>query len=139
MSRPRISVTTQAVTTVAGATQRFPSDAGLTMDGFEDLSVQFQLNTTGGGADDTESFTFEASDDGTTWIDITKAGYDVTNDVTGNASYPCGAGATLSAKVDFDQLNAKYFRIVNTSVQGGGGWDATYAYTIRRKAASVVS
>ena len=89
-------------TNTTAATTYYPSSTGLSMGNFNNLSIQFGITDA--------IFTVEAKiDDSTDWIDITKAGYELKTNTTGNASFYNATGVT--GILDFDDLHVRDVRI----------------------------
>lgn len=90
-------------TTNQGAnTYYYPSSTGLDMNAYKDVSFECELSAN-------ETLTFEGSDDRlfTTAKDITKAGYELTTNTLGNASF---GGGTQNIIIDFDNFNMDRIR-----------------------------
>ena len=91
-------------TDLTAGTYYYASSAGLGMKGFDDLSIRYILS---GGVTMTVEAEQEASDESApTWLDITPAGFDLSTNATGAASF-----VDLAGMVDFDNLNVMKFRI----------------------------
>ena len=118
-----------------------PSTDGIPMLGFKDISFQFYLvgGVDSGASDETVTVIVKATDDlsdgaAIRWPDITPAGYDLTTNTTGNASYTDAGAAASDYIVDFDELNVKRVRI---DYSWGGAPDSTDGEIVircRRKA-----
>lgn len=121
-------ILTKAANPAAG-TYYYPGplvgDPGIDHSGYRDASW-FISATNAGGV--TQTFTVEISDDGTTWIDVTRAAYDCVSDTgPGSATWVAAAGVTTNFKLDFDGLNARYIRLVNVVV-GAANNSAVVSY-----------
>jgi hypothetical protein len=88
-------------TNETAVTHYYPSSSGLEIG--ERKHLTFQCDLTDG------TLTFEASNDGTTWTDITRAALDLEAFTTGAASYAT-VGGTDNWLLDFDHLGARYIR-----------------------------
>ena len=118
-----------------------PSADGIPMLGFKDISFQLYLvgGVDAGANDETVTVIFKATDDlsdgaAVRWPDITPAGYDLTTNTTGNASYTDAGAAASDYIVDFDELNVKRVR---ADYSWGGAPDSTDGEIVircRRKA-----
>jgi len=99
-------VTTQLVdeTDLAAGTYYYPSeDDGMKVGRQTDLSLAFVLS--GGVTLTLEAKTEEDDAVSSTWQDITKAGFNITNNSTGFASF-----VDISGIVDWDNLNVTAWR-----------------------------
>jgi hypothetical protein len=116
-------VCTQAANRAAGP-YYYPAAAGIDRSGFIELSWFIQAVN---AAVETQTFTVECSDDGTTWIDVTMQTYDsVSNTGPGVASWAAGAGATTNFKLGM-RLNTRYIRLLNT-IAGAANNSAVVIY-----------
>lgn len=101
-ARSRDRDTAVDATNVAAGTLYYPTEAsnlGIDMDGVDCVSINLVCS---GGVTNT----FESSQDGVTFVDITKAGYSQNTNTTGASSF-----IDATDIVDFDGINTKYFRI----------------------------
>ena len=111
----------------------YPSDDGLVMMGYKDLSLTGEFIC---GADNTVTLTVEGTNDedpvpaNRNWIVLYSYRTD-TNTVVNSVA--CGAGATATFAWDFDETNYKYARI-RLVVVNGGVLSNTVIVKIRRKA-----
>lgn len=97
-------------TNLAADTYHYPSATGRPMENFNNVSIHYVL--TGG-----VTFTLEAKiDDSTDWVDITPAGFDLSTNTTGNASF-----IDLSGIVAFDDLHVRHIRIVSVTSDATNG------------------
>jgi len=118
-----------------------PSADGIPMLGFKDISFQLYLvgGVDAGANNETVTVIFKATDDlsdgaAVRWPDVTPAGYDLTTNTTGNASYTATGAAAVDYVVDFDEFNMKRIR---ADWAWGGAPDATDGEIViraRRKA-----
>ncbi len=104
---------------VAAATNYYPSSAGLSMEGYKNLSIQ---GMTSGGV----TTTIEVTNDTAAvpdWVDITLSAYNIVTNAVGAASF-----VDTNFLLDFEALNVKAFRIKSVTS------DATNAvqYCVRR-------
>ena len=107
-------------TNLTADTYYYPSEDGMSMDGYNDLSIQGVIS---GGVTATVEATID--DAGTPdWVDITPAGYELITNASGNASF-----VDTSFLLDFGNLNVSKVRVKSVTS------DATNAvqYHIRRK------
>jgi hypothetical protein len=79
------------------------------------------------------TMTIQGSDDGTLWLDITKAGYETQSNTLNNASFICTGVATTYVAIDYDEYDYRYIRIKLVVVAGGGAGDLILAYAKRRQ------
>ena len=119
-----------AVSFGAGGTYYYPSANGALMAGFKDLSLEFILSANGAG--DSITLTFEISQDTAaapaagSWVNVMLSGWDTGAGAAAAASYAAaGVGSTTTGIVDWDELNAKQFRVVLTVVRAVANLTAT--------------
>lgn len=97
-------------TNLGAATVYYPSSTGRAMGNFNNVSIHYAL--TGG-----VTFTLEAKiDDSTDWVDITPAGYDLSTNASGNASY-----VDLSGIVDWGGLHVRTIRVKSVTSDATNG------------------
>jgi hypothetical protein len=91
-----------ADTNVAATTTYYPSSSGYEIGNRDQLVIQLTMtdNTT----------TIEASNNGTTWIDVTPTVLDMETGTYLNASFACGAGASDNWMLDLDGFGPRYVR-----------------------------
>jgi hypothetical protein len=117
----------------ASAGVSYPSNDGLVMMGYKDLSLTGKFIC---GAGNTVAMTVEGTNDedatpaNRDWIVLYAYRTDTNTVVNGVA---CGAGATLTYAWDFDECNYRYVRVRLVVVDGGAASN-TIIIKIRRKA-----
>lgn len=133
-------VNNTSVSADPGATYA-PSADGIPMLGFKDLSAQLYLvgGVGAAAANRTVTTTTEATDDlsdgaAVRWPDITPAGYDLTTNTTGNASYTATGATAVDYIVDFDELNVKRWRLKYDWDADPSVTDGEIGVRVRRKA-----
>jgi len=91
-----------ADTNVAATTTYYPSSAGYEIGNRDHVTAQLVMsdNTT----------TLQASNDATTWFDITVMAIDMVTGQDLNASFATGAGASVNWMLDLERINARYVR-----------------------------
>jgi len=95
-------------TDISATTHYYPDSSGVSMANYNNISCQFGLVD----ADGTLTLTVEAKiDDSTDWVDITPAGYELSTNSSGNASY---TDTDATGIIDFDNLHVRNvrFRVV---------------------------
>ncbi len=91
-------------TNLAADTYYYPSTEGMDFDEFDDLSIGFILS--GGVTLTIEAIQDEEVEVSPTWIDITRAGFDITTASNGASNF-----IDSSKILDFDNLNVSKFRV----------------------------
>lgn len=97
-------------TYVAVGSNYYPGSAGMSLDGFKDLSCQFGLDSSASGSC---VFTVEGTNDDAAspdWINITPACYRVDNHTTGNSSFVFHSAQVGSGIIDYDNMNLRLIR-----------------------------
>jgi len=92
------------VTDIPADTYYYPDVGGMRFTGFDDLSIGMVCS--GGVIVTIEASQDSINEDSPSWLDITKAGFDVVKNKDNNANY-----TNESTTVDFDNLNAMKFRV----------------------------
>lgn len=118
-----------------------PGANGIQMLGYKDIVFQLYLKggTYTGGYPAIVTVQFEAYnglDVSSTaqWIDITKAGYDLTTNTMGNAEYQSSGTDVEEFLIDFDNLNCQAIRVVYDWDNAPNDTDGAIVITARRKA-----
>ena len=112
-----------ADTNVAATTTYYPSPSGYEIGNRDQLVIQLTMtdNTT----------TIEASNDGTTWVDVTPTVLDMETGTYLNASFACGAGASDNWMLDLDGFGPRYVRCA-VLTPGAGNAAGIIAFTRKR-------
>jgi hypothetical protein len=106
-----------ADTNVAATTTYYPSSAGYEIGNRDHVTAQLVMS------DNTTSL--QASNDATTWFDITVMAIDMVTGQDLNASFATGAGASVNWMLDLERINARYIRFATVTP------DATNAASIQ--------
>lgn len=105
-------------TNVAAATNYYPSSDGQPFGNYNNVSIHGE---TSGGV----TFTVEVKiDDSTDWVDITRAGYRLDDNTTGNASL-----VDQSFIMDFDDLHVRHIRIKSVTADATNGVQYHWKFT----------
>jgi hypothetical protein len=112
-----------AETNTGAGTSYYPSSSGYEVGNRDHLTFAV-VNTDC-------TLTIQASNDATTWIDITPSVMDLTSGTTLAASFPTGVGLSANWILDLERINARYVRCAVVYLDAG---NATSIKVMARKA-----
>lgn len=99
-----------ADTNIAAATNYYPSSAGYEVGNRDHLTLALVMTDT--------TTTIQASNDGTTWFDVTPSVLDMASGTYMNTSFPTGAGLSANWMIDLERMNARYVRCAVVTADG---------------------